>query len=104
MDVDPQLQFTIKDENEALVEGATITLYSTYDDWYALENEIETGISDDLGTCLFTDLQEVYYFFNIDKGDTLSNSTGNSSLKEPLEINTITNITVTIYNDDKDVE
>ncbi|MDE5419878.1 hypothetical protein L3049_17950 [Labilibaculum sp. DW002] len=101
VDSPPQLQFTVLDENGVLVEDASVTLFTTYDAWYNIEDSEENMIAttDSTGTCLFTDLQEVYYFFNVEKGEELTNSTSNSSMEKPLQKGVITNISVILKYD-----
>ena len=96
VDALPQLQITVVDQEGTLVEGAQITLYATYEEWYNVENPLDSGITDISGKFVFEDLQEVYYFFDIVKGEELSNSLNATSLSEPLKIGVRTNVTVII--------
>lgn len=99
VDSPPQLKFTVLDENGVLVEDAKVTLFITHDDWYYIQNEFMSATTDSTGTCLFTDLQEVYYFFNVEKGEELTNSTSNSSIEKPLQEGVVTNVSVILKYD-----
>lgn len=94
VDAPPQICFTVVDEGGALVEGADVNLYATYDDWYAMTNPLCSGKTDVDGKCLFAELQEVFYFFDVEKGEEMGNSSNNSSIEESLKSGVVTNITV----------
>ncbi len=103
IDYPPQLRFSVIDEQGRMVSGACIILYSTYDDWWSMQNPIDSALTDNKGTYLFKNLQEVYYFFDVAKGDSLKNTPNCTSTEEPLKKGVQTNLTILLqsFSDDK---
>lgn len=102
IDAPPQLQFTVVNEEGTLVDSAKVMLYSTYEDWYSVQNPLDSAFTDTTGRCLFTDLQEVYYFFDVSKGEDLLSMMSTSSTKGPLKMGVLTNITLILKKEQYD--
>ena len=94
VDLPPQLRFNVIDEAGNMVPDAKVKIYATYEDWFAIQNPIDSSLTDSTGSCLFTDLQEVYYFFDVEKGEDMRNLPNNSSIEKPLENGKMMNVTV----------
>ena len=95
LDVAPQLEITVLDISENIVEGATVKLYATEDHFLNDENAIQTTTTDGAGKALFQDLSESIYYFYAEKGDQ-NNFYDIASFDNPLNINEIRTLSCTI--------
>ena len=66
---EPQLLFTVVSGNMIFVEGATVSLYETQNDWESGINVVDSLQTDSTGQALFEDLKEQRYFFSVVKGE-----------------------------------
>lgn len=80
----PQLEFTVVQDNIVLVEGATVTLFDTRDDWETRTNEVQSLQTNSKGIALFEDLQEQKYYFFVEKGE-MDNLSDIGATSEPLK-------------------
>ena len=101
IDIPPQLQITIIDQDGRFVEDAEVKLYTSFDDWYNIAEPLFEAKSDSSGKCLFTNLQETYYYFDVLKGEDMQNSSEVSSIEYPLEKGVLNNVTVILYKNTK---
>ena len=95
VDVDPQLQITVKDESDNIVVGAAVNLFDTEEDFLLNENEVKTKTTDAAGQVLFQGLDEEIYYFYAEKGE-LNNYYEVVSFAEPLKKNEIKTLTCII--------
>jgi hypothetical protein len=95
VDVDPQLQITVKDESDNIVVGAAVNLFDTEEDFLLNENEVMNGTTDAAGQVLFKELSEEIYYFYAEK-DELNNYYEVVTFAEPLKKNEIKTITCII--------
>ncbi len=65
----PKARITVVDENNAIVAGATVTLFKTFADYKAERNPVTSGITNEKGYVQFTNLTEDQYFVLVEKGD-----------------------------------
>lgn len=81
----PQLEFTVVRDNMVFVDGATVSLYNTKQDWESKSNVVESLQTDSKGQALFEDLQEQKYYFFVEKGE-LDNMADIAATWDPLKI------------------
>lgn len=62
-DMSPQLKIIVKNHDLSIVLEATVDLYQNVDDFQQGINVIKTGITDQTGSILFSDLDEIVYYF-----------------------------------------
>lgn len=93
----PQLEFTIVKDNLVFVEGATISLYTTQDDWETHSNVVQSLQTDSKGQALFEELEEQRYYFFVEQ-DELNNLTDIAATAEPLKIGQKSQVLVKIAN------
>ncbi len=65
----PQLEITVVSGDMVFVEGATVSLFNTEDDWQLKSNVVQSLETDSKGQVLFEDLQEQKYYFFVEKGE-----------------------------------
>lgn len=94
-DVNPQLQITVLDINNNKVNGATVELYNSLEDWDGRINKIANSSTNNDGIVIFSDLNEIVYYFYAVK-DSLNNSESGIMLKDPLQKNKLVKILTTI--------
>lgn len=85
IDADPQLLFTVVADNLVSVEGASVSLFNSQEDWENHSNVVASLQTDGKGQVLFENLDEQIYYFYIEKGD-LNNLADIAALSEPLQI------------------
>lgn len=86
IDVLPQLELQISDRSNNVVQGATVMLFSSEENWESQSSAIKVSSSDLDGKALFKDLNETQYYFYIEKGD-LNNYYEAVTFSEPLRKN-----------------
>jgi len=67
-----KLQVTVRNDLGTVVEGATVTLFKTMEDYENETNPVKTEVTDDKGRVLFYELAPRAYFMLVRKDD-LSN-------------------------------
>lgn len=85
IDAAPQLLFTVVADNLVFVEGASVSLFNSQEDWENHSNVVASLQTDGKGQVLFENLDEQIYYFYIEKGD-LNNLADIAALSEPLQI------------------
>ena len=69
LDVAPQLEIIVEDQSANIIEGATVKLYNSSEDFYENNNPLQTKVTNQSGKALFKDLDETVYYFYIEKGE-----------------------------------
>ena len=64
-----KLQITVINDLGNIVEGATVTLYRTEEDYDNEENAVQTATTDEKGRVIFKELEPRSYFMLASKGD-----------------------------------
>ena len=95
LDVAPQLEIIVKDLSGNNVEGASVKLFVSEENFYAKENPLQTKVSDQSGKVIFKDLDEMIYYFYAEKGE-LNNYYEVVTFANPLKKNEIKTITCII--------
>lgn len=95
IDNPPQLEIVVIDVNNNKIPNAIVTIYLNEDDWQNKTNSIEQQNTDANGTVLFENLEEVIYYFYVQKGN-LDNTLGVSYFANPLKKNEIRVVQTTI--------
>jgi len=85
-DIDPQLEIIVRTESGQLVSGASVSLFTTENDWINKTNIVQSEETNNQGRALFSDLEEVRYYFFVVKND-MTNENQVSEIKEALKIN-----------------
>jgi hypothetical protein len=88
------LDITVRDELGNIVEGATIQLFETEDDYLKEENIVAESVSDKNGRAKFKDLKAIAYYVIVRKDDK-DNSGGGERTGE-LEAKRINKVTIVI--------
>jgi hypothetical protein len=84
-DQKPQLNLIVKDIRKNPVSGASVNLYLTIEDFQAGINSIKGGTTDTAGAILFTELEEVNYFFYVERSGK-NNRFGVAGTSNPLQL------------------
>jgi hypothetical protein len=89
VDMRPQLKIVVKNLSEEVVSNAAVELYDSLDYFTSRTNALKTGITDENGTVVFSELNERLYYFYIylDEKTNLFYINGTS---KALETGTIT--------------
>lgn len=82
--VPPQLKIIVRNFSGELIQGATISLYGSKEDYIADSNLIISKQTKEDGAYIFIELEEIIYFFNVRK-DGLSNRDDNYFFKDTLK-------------------
>lgn len=88
------MNVTIRDELGNTVDGATVTLYETEEDYKAEKNSVGEQTTDDKGLARFKDLKAISYFVLAKKGD--KNNFGGGEQTGKLEAKRINKVTIVI--------
>lgn len=96
LDNPPQLEIVVVDASTYKVSGAQVTLFLSEDDWQSKTNLVAQKNTDINGSALFTELEELVYYFYVQK-ESLDNTLGVSYFATPLKINEI-RIVETVIN------
>jgi len=94
-DLPPQLKLLVSDIDQNPVNGASADLYLTIEDFMENTNSIMSDTTDNEGIVIFTELEELHYFFYVEKSGK-SNFFGVASTSSTLECGVITVIEVII--------
>lgn len=88
-----RLRATIIDGLGNPVQGVTVNIYTSEDDYRESENEVGTGVTNEKGIVLFKNLEPIPYYIDARKGDLNNEASGvqTGSLEEGKlnKINTI---------------
>ncbi len=88
------LHITVRDELGNIVEGATVQLFETEDDYLKEENIVQEGATDKHGIVKFKNLQAISYFVIIRKDD--KDNSGGGERTAVLEAKRINKVTIVI--------
>ena len=88
------LAVTVRDEVGNIVEGATLQLYETEDDYKAEKNMVAETVSDDKGVARFRDIKPLAYFVLVRKDD--KNNFGGGEQTAQLEEGKFNRVTIVI--------
>lgn len=88
------LHVTVRDEVGNTVEGATVQLFATEEDYTKEENVVAEGTTDAKGILKLKDLQAASYFVIVRKGD--KDNTGGGEQTGKLDSKKINKVTVII--------
>ncbi len=77
-----KLRITVIDELGNNVEGATVTIYKSEEDYRNNEDSVQKEVTDKKGRVTFKDLEPVSYFIDARKGD--KNNDGKGAVTAPL--------------------
>jgi hypothetical protein len=94
-DLPPQLKLLVRDIDQNPVNGASADLYLKVEDFQENTNSIMSDTTDNEGIVIFTGLEELHYFFYVEKSGK-SNLFGVAGTSSPLEYGVITVIEVKI--------
>jgi len=91
IDNDPQLKIIVVDASNNKVSNAIVTLFLSENDWQKKTNSVIQMNTDLNGSALFQDLEELVYYFYVQKG-ALDNTLGVSYFATPLKKNEVRNL------------
>lgn len=84
--VKPILLFRVLNSNGETQRGGIINIYMTKDDFLTKRNSFRSRSKDKNGVCMLKDLEEIAYYFSIEKGN-LNNFNDKIRLKTRLYYN-----------------
>jgi hypothetical protein len=85
------LHITVRDELGNIVEGASVQLFETEDDYLKEQNAVAADSTDKHGIVRFKDLKPISYYVIIRKGDKDNSGGGERTAElEPKRINKVT--------------
>ena len=76
-----KLQITVTNDLGNLVEGATVTLYKTMDDYDSEVNPVQSATTDAKGRVLFYELEPIAYYMTVTKDDLTNAGRGTQTTK-----------------------
>ena len=89
------LRVAVLDNLGNMIEGATVTLYATQDDYRNETNPAqEPAVTNEKGVVKFKKIEAAKYFIYVTKGDL--NNIGNGVETDPLEEGKVNKITIVI--------
>ena len=88
------LNVTVRDELGNTVEGATVQLFETEEDYTKEENVAATAVTDNKGYVKIKELKSIPYFVIVRKGD--KDNSGGGEKTEKLEAKKINKVTIVI--------
>jgi uncharacterized protein (DUF2141 family) len=88
------LHITVRDELGNTVEGATVKLFETEDDYLKEENVVQEAPTDKYGIAKFKDLKAMSYFVIVRKDD--KDNSGGGERTEVLQAKRINKVTIVI--------
>lgn len=89
-----QLSVTVRDELGNIVEGATVQLFETEQDYTKEENKVAEGITDKNGNLKLKELKAIAYYVIVRKEDKDNSGGGERTAK--LEAKRINKVTIVI--------
>lgn len=88
------LHITVRDELGNIVEGATVQLFETEDDYLKEENVVTEGTTDKNGICKFKELKPIAYYVIVRHEDR--DNSGGGERTAALEAKRINKVTIVI--------
>jgi len=88
------LQITVRNELGNIVEGATVLLFETEDDYLKEQNAVTEVLTDKYGIAKMKDLKPMSYYVIIRKGD--KDNSGGGERTAVLEAKRINKVTIVI--------
>ena len=89
-----KLQITVTNDLGNLVEGATVTLYKTEDDYDSETNPVQTATTDDKGRVLFYELEPMAYYMTVTKDDLTNAGRGTKTTKLIAKKKNLVNVVI----------
>ncbi len=74
-----KLSVTVIDGTGNFVEGATVTLFATEDDYINSKNALQTAVSGKKGKTVFKKLEPITYYLDVRKGDQSNDGRGSQT-------------------------
>ena len=88
------LNVTVRDETGNTVEGATVQLYETEEDYNTEKNVAAQGVTDKKGYVKLKDLKSIAYYVLVRKDD--KDNSGGGEKTEKLDAKKINKVTIVI--------
>jgi hypothetical protein len=88
------LNVTVRDETGNIVEGATVQLYESEEDYNTEKNVAAQGVTDKKGILKLKDLKAIAYYVLVRKDD--KDNSGGGEKTEKLEAKKINKVTIII--------
>jgi hypothetical protein len=88
------LNVTVRDETGNTVEGATVQLYETEEDYNTEKNVAAEGVTDKKGYVKLKDLKSIAYYVLVRKDD--KDNSGGGEKTEKLDAKKINKVTIVI--------
>lgn len=88
------LHITVRDELGNIVEGASVQLFETEDDYLKEENVVTESVTDKYGIVKLKDLKAISYFVIVRKDD--KDNSGGGERTAALEAKRINKVTIVI--------
>jgi len=88
------LHITVRDELGNIVEGATVQLFETEDDYLKEQNKVAETVTDKYGIGKLKDLKAIPYHVIVRKDD--KDNSGGGEKTAPLEAKRINKVTIVI--------
>jgi hypothetical protein len=88
------LNVVVRDETGNTVDGATVQLFETEEDYNAEKNIVATGVTDEKGFLKLRDLKAIVYYVIVRKGD--KDNTGGGEQTGKLVEKKINKVTIVI--------
>lgn len=80
-----KMKIFVVDENSAIIAGATVIVYGSFEDYKKEVNAIATGVTNKKGSVEFKNLEEKKYYLQVKKGDL--NNNGGDNETDVLHLN-----------------
>jgi hypothetical protein len=74
-----KMRITVVDENNSIIEGATVEVFTTHKNYEDEENAIATGVTNAKGFVQFKNLKEQKYYLLVSKGSLNNHHTHNET-------------------------
>jgi hypothetical protein len=84
----PELQIYVSDTSDNLLQNASVSLFSNWDDWDEQTNKIDSLTTDSLGCVVFENLEELQYYVYAEK-DSLNNNYDVIATSDSLQVDEI---------------
>jgi uncharacterized protein (DUF2141 family) len=89
-----KLQITVTNDLGNLIEGATVTLFNSMDDYDSETNPVQSATTDEKGRVLFYELEPKSYFMTVTKDDLTNAGRGTQTSKLIAKKKNIINVVI----------